>query len=450
MPCMGGSRSCGSCRAPLAGLCRRYQLWRRGLALLSLALFISLVLPDAPISRLLLSEDTERHRLLSENEQRLQSSQRFLQRYRASGPPERVVTRDDDSSDSAAEVGITVLTMARGRRMAKGAAAAASYRTQYLTQSVAVLLQLLNDSSLRRSYSLHICNVDDRPELFAEAQELEGLLPSFRHYGEGRPKPPKVVWEKLKADYVYCLQQTLARGVRYALLVEDDAVAHAQLFRVLEHVLDRVVEKKKEEEGAGEGEEGAGPASQDSGRPVAYLKLYHPQRLLGYVSLEVERLTELVALSLTLGALLTLLTRCQRARHRRGWSGGGGDREAGGRRSPLLLAWAGWAVVVAVLALAAGRTNLLELRRLSPQLYQVTPTPSCCTPALLWTRHGALGVSRYLLNVTCTALRSTDIRMDEFRETSGARGLLVQPNLFSHIGLLSTLRTKEVSPLIME
>lgn len=334
--------------------------------------------------------------------------------------------------------------------MAKGAAAAASYRTQYLTQSVAVLLQLLNDSSLRRSYSLHVCNVDDRPELFAEAQELEGLLPSFRRYGKGRPKPPKVVWEKLKADYVYCLQQTLARGARYALLVEDDAVAHAQLFRVLEHVLERVVEKKKKEEGAGEGEEREGPASQDSGRPVAYLKLYHPQRLLGYVSLEVERLTELVALSLTLGALLTLLTRCQRARHGRGWSGGGGDREAGGRRSPLLLAWAGWAVVVAVLALAAGRTNLLELRRLSPQLYQVTPTPSCCTPAMLWTRHGALGVSRYLLNVTCTALRSTDIRMDEFRETSGARGLLVQPNLFSHIGLLSTLRTKEVSPLITE
>ena len=444
------SRNCGSCRAPLAALCRRYQLWRRGLALLSLALFISLVVPDAPISRLLLSEDTERHRLLSENEQRLQRSQRFLERYRASGPPERVVTRDDDSSDSAAEVGVTVLTMARGRRMAKGAAAAASYRTQYLTQSVAVLLQLLNDSSLRRSYSLQVCNVDDRPELFAEAQELEGLLPSFRRYGEGRPKPPKVVWEKLKADYVYCLQQTLARGARYALLVEDDAVAHAQLFRVLEHVLDRVVEKKKKKEEEGDGEEREGPASQDSGRPVAYLKLYHPQRLLGYVSLEVERLTELVALSLTLGALLTLLTRCQRARHGRGWSGGGGDREAGGSRSPLLLAWAGWAVVVAMLALAAGRTNLLELRRLSPQLYQVTPTPSCCIPAVLWTRHGALGVSRYLLNVTCTALRSTDIRMDEFRETTGARGLLVQPNLFSHIGLLSTLRTKEVSPLIVE
>ena len=183
-----------------------------------------------------------------ENEQRIQRSQRFLKRYRASGPPERVVTRDDDSSDSAAEVGITVLTMTRGRRMTKEAAAAASYRTQYLTQSVAVLLQLLNDSSLRRSYSLHVCNVDDRPELFAEAQELEGLLPSFRRYGEGRPKPPKVVWEKLKADYVYCMQQTLARGARYALLVEDDAVAHAQFFRVLEHVLERVVEKKKKEE----------------------------------------------------------------------------------------------------------------------------------------------------------------------------------------------------------
>ena len=37
----------------------------------------------------------------------------------------------------------------------------------------------------------------------------------------------------------------------------------------------------------------------------------------------------------------------------------------------LAVRWLGWSVVVAVLALAIGRTNLLELRRFSPQLYQV-------------------------------------------------------------------------------
>jgi hypothetical protein len=44
--------------------------------------------------------------------------------------------------------------------------------------------------------------------------------------------------------------------------------------------------------------------------------------------------------------------------------------------------------------------------------------------------------------------------MDEWREgvvrREGGRGLIVQPNLFSHIGLLSSLRTREVNPLIVE
>ena len=172
------SRSCGWCATRLAAFCRRHQLKRRGLLLLSLAAVLSLLLPDAPLSHHFLSEDSARQRLLSENEQRLQRSQRFLERYRASvggqpglqpqpqpqpQPRSYPATRNDSP---AAEVGVTVLTMARGRRMAKGVVA---YRTQYLTQSVAGLLQLLNDTSLRRSYSLHICNVDDRPELFAEA-----------------------------------------------------------------------------------------------------------------------------------------------------------------------------------------------------------------------------------------------------------------------------------------
>ena len=384
--------------------CWRHPWCTRAVLLLTVATLLSVSLPHAPLSRFFMSEDAERHRLLSENEQRLLRSDAWLEQYRAEKDP-RVAT----DSASAVDVGITVLTMRRGRRMT-GGGAGSLYRARYLTQAVAEMLRLLNDTSLHLRYSLHLCNVDDSPDLFSEAAELEDVVPVFRRYGEGSPPPPHSVWEKLKLDYVYCLQQTLRQGVRYALLLEDDAVAHHHVLHVVEDVLRRVLET---------------PA----GSSVAYVKLYHPQRLLGYFSLEVERLPELLALALTLGAALTLLQRDVK---------------------DAAVTWAGWAVVVAVLALAVGRTNLLELRRLSYQLYQVTPTPSCCIPAVLYTRRGAQDLAAFLRNVTCTARRSTDIRMDEFRERGGWRGLLVQPNLFSHIGLLSSLRTKEVSPLYVQ
>ncbi|KAL8576242.1 hypothetical protein ACOMHN_006165 [Nucella lapillus] len=415
--------------------CWRLPCWRYGLLLLCGATLFSSIVPGAPLARWLLSEDAERHRLLTENEQRLQRSQRFMESYRERVESERRARRTrDDSPATEVDIGVTVLTMARGRRMQ----GEVSYRTEYLTQSVASLLDVVNDTSLRRSYRVHICNIDDKPDQFLEAQVLEDVLPVFKRYGTPNVtvSAPSSIWEKLKTDYVYCMRQTLAGGARYVLLVEDDAVAHPDLLRVLEHVLDRVVEAPR-------------------ARPVAYIKLYHPRRLLSYISLEVERLTELLALSLTLGALLTCWRRGVLHAPR------GGVTHDLGTTPPCSdpwTRWLGWMVVVAVLALAVGRTNLIELRRASPQLYQVTPTPSCCIPAVLYTPRGAADFADFLSNVTCTARRSTDIRMDEFRVGPRAggvgrgrgRGLLIQPSLFSHIGLVSSLRRKEVNPLVVQ
>ncbi|KAK7465946.1 hypothetical protein BaRGS_00037484 [Batillaria attramentaria] len=401
---------------------RYIKVAARVLVLLFTACLISLLLDDAPLSRLLLaSEDAERHRLLAENEERIQHSESFLNDYRASltsARPARPV-----GADPQAEVGVTLLTMARGRRMSQRV----KHRTQYLTQSLARLLQLLNDTSLTRSYRLSVCDVDDQPEEFVEARHLESLsvVPFFKRYVQNvtRMTAEKTmsqgIWEKLKHDYVYCLQQTMSLGVRYALLVEDDAVAHEQLLHVLEHVLTAVLDAP-------------------GAKPVNYVKLYHPKRLLGYVSLEAERLPELLALGVTAGTLGTMITLALSTRRRTG------------RLQPKVRTlWAWWVVTIVVFALAVGRSELLELRRLSPHLYQVTPAPSCCNQAMLYTQRGARQLSERLLNVTCKAGKSKDIWLYEFRNVGNARSLLVQPNLFTHIGQISTLRTKEVSSLIV-
>lgn len=476
---------CAHCAKFLAGRACRPTV-RRGLIILLTACVISLLLHDSPISRYVLATEAgEKQRLLVENEERIQRSELFLQNYRASLQAQKPARHL--GADSAAEVGVTVLTMSRGRRMSRQV----TYRTQYLTQSLARLLHLLNDTSLTRSYRLSVCDVDDKPDLFTEAIGYENMVPFFKPFGDPSAKPHQAdtVWEKLKHDYVYCLQQTMSLGVRYALLVEDDAIAHAQLFPVLEHVLGTVMK-----------------AAEAHGPHVTYVKLFHPKRLLGYISLEVERLTELVALALVLGAVLALS--CSRSsRHLTPpvhASNGAKTRERGDTNAAskplcmqppaactkiwmqrlcrpaaactrrmalfcrvctrrdgnhdaestytrqLLLSWAGWATLVALVALILGRVSLLELRRLSPQLYQVTPAPSCCTPAMLFTELGAEQIGSYLLNVTCTSIKSTDYWIEEFRRASADRALLVQPNLFKHIGMVSSLRTKEVNPLLVQ
>ncbi|KAL8558636.1 hypothetical protein ACOMHN_022559 [Nucella lapillus] len=419
----GGNEVSGCCRC-IKLWCRQCPLawWRRGVVLLLGAMLLSALLPNAPLARRLLSEDTARHRLLQEKDETLQRSEVILQQHRASlRHPRGALTRD---GFPAADVGIAMLTMSRERSLTKKQ----RYRTESLTESLGALLGLLNDTSLQRTYSLHLCNVDSHPELFQEAEALEDVLPVFKRFQSGvtpsSGSQHETTWEKLKTDYVYCLQQTLSLDVRYVLLVEDDAVAHKDLFPVLEHVLKGVVEAS-------------------DARPVAYIKLYHPLRLLSFYSLEAERLPELLALSLTLGAVLTC------------WRGGfwkvlHDDVSATPRRE-VWGRWGGWAVVVAVVAVSVGRVNLLELRRLSPLLYRVTPTPSCCTPAVLYTRQGARHLTDFLLNVTCTRTHSTDMRMDEFRQKRAEnRGLLIQPSLFSHIGLVSGLRGGEISPLIVQ
>lgn len=432
---------CSAVRMRPAACCSMICLRSAAQFLLASFLIVALTLliPGSPLRRHLLADaDATRDVILRDNELRIQASQAVLDAYKAqlsSPKPKPSSSNPRPLVEYGADVGLTVLTMSRGLHLVKPV----TYRTHYLTQSVARLLTLLNDTSLTLTYRLAICNVDERPDEFTEAQELEVLVPTTKRFGAivgeaGSSRRTKATrWEKLKHDYVYCLQDTLARGVRYAFLVEDDALAHDHLLHVLEHVLRTVVEAPK------------APS-------VTYVKFFHPQRLLGYYSLEVERLSELLALSLTLGAALALGCSC-RAPHRgqgdsAGSSDGGGDNRSTERRQ-LWLSWAWWTALVAVAALAVGRENLLELRRLSIQLYQVTPTPSCCTPAMLFTKQGGQEIIDHLLSVTCTSSQSTDFWIDEFRRQTGARALLVQPNLFTHIGLVSTLRDSEVNPLVV-
>lgn len=314
---------------------------------------------------------------------------------------------------------VTIITVSRNRHTIF------DYEPKYLTQTVASFLKLLNAESFnfsRFKVGLFICNVDPLPDSYAEVNALPRWIKVFQRFSHnGVPlsnMPYDAIIDKEKQDYVYCLEQSLAQNVSHVLLVEDDAVPLPDLFPVIDQLIFSNFEN-------------AGISSSSN---VTYFKLYHPERLLGYISLEFERIPELLSLSCLISTILLWMNTK--------WSS----------RSlpvPLLCLWTVFFIYSGLLLLALGRVNVIEFRRLSKYLYQLTPAPTCCTPAMLFPKEGGTIVANYLKSITCKSKFAKDTALDAFRKKKGLIARMVQPNLFKHIGQFSTLRSELVNPYIV-
>ncbi len=104
--------------------------------------------------------------------------------------------------------------------------------------------------------------------------------------------------EKEKQDYVFCLKKSLELNPRYILMVEDDAVPHPDLFTVLEHTISQHLESPYQR---GERTQDTSPSKR-----TVYVKFFHPERLLGFVSAERERLLEWISFA-SISATVVLL-----------------------------------------------------------------------------------------------------------------------------------------------
>ena len=302
------------------------------------------------------------------------------------------------------------------------------YEPRYLTQVAATLLRLLNEAHSRGflfSVKVAVCNVDRVPQLYKEAKSLKDVLPSYERFDE-KTKPPLTLThtlEKEKQDYVFCMESALNESnARYVMIIEDDALPHDDMFTVIEHTL---AEHPVDVDG------------EHTHQPPLYFKFYHPERLLTFISLEVERLPELFALGATFGSILaffyyiSLNVRSQKTVH-------------------IYQIWGCFTVYVILLFLSVGRTNLLEIRRLfPPHFYEYSPAPSCCTPALLFTNHGARTIASHLKSVTCKNHYGKDTAMADYMYDNNAKAYLIQPNLVSHIGMYSSLRNVILDPYIL-
>ncbi|CAI9718775.1 Hypothetical predicted protein [Octopus vulgaris] len=361
-----------------------------------------------------------------ENDERLKLSRNFLKNAFSSMkrlPNSPLVTSKLNFPEDAltlfgqprlkVDIALTIITVSRNRHKFN------NYEPHYLTQAVWRYMELLLSSENRqRNVKLSLCNVDRDPDTYHETRNLSSFIQTFQRFPT-KSSYSFEVFEKEKEDYVYCLNASLVWKPSFVLLVEDDSLPTNDMFRVLYHVLDYIYHVKNQH------------GSYQHFPEQWYLKLYHPDRLLGYWSIEVERIPELISLSLVFGVLVLLIYRCI------------------GMKNVFRNINASWfllSLYFFLLFIAIGRQNLLEFRRLSKHFYMLTPSPSCCTPAILYTNATAKTVIDYLSHVRCKSRFAKDMALEQLRSETHLKAYLLQPNLFKHIGLYSSLRSKILSP----
>lgn len=286
----------------------------------------------------------------------------------------------------------------------------------YLLQVMRQLHGILGDCGEQPCAEVLVCDVESGP---VENQDAKLLEPHFRVIRRS-PQEHQRNWEQVntfekeKRDYVFCIRKgwELVKP-RNTIVLEDDAVPRHDFFTVVKDLLSR------------------GFALQ-----TLYIKLYHPERLQRYWNPEPYRILEWVGLGLV-GATALLLTLLY-------WN-----------PCSLSFTFSASHVIFFTLYFMAvaelvGRHYLLEVRRLSPQLYAVSPATECCTPAMLFPGNASHRVAEYLDGSFCVKGNAKDMVLYKIAKTiPGERSHSVEPNLITHIGAYSSVRANPARPKLL-
>ncbi|XP_041839661.1 transmembrane protein 246 [Melanotaenia boesemani] len=286
----------------------------------------------------------------------------------------------------------------------------------YLLQVMLQLSRLVRSCGEQRCAEVLLCDVESGPQENQDAKLLEAHFKVIRRSPQEQQKNWGQVntFEREKRDYVFCLRKgwELAKP-RNMVVLEDDALPRLDFFTVVKDLLSRRFALQ-----------------------TLYIKLYHPERLQRYWNPEPYRILEWVGLGLV-GATALLLTFPY-------WN----PCSFSFTLSPSHLLF--FTLYFMAAAELLGRHYLLELRRVSPQLYTVSPATECCTPAMLFPGNASLKVADYLDGSFCVKGNAKDMVIYHMARTiPGERSHSVEPNLIKHIGAYSSVRSNPSRPKLL-
>lgn len=286
----------------------------------------------------------------------------------------------------------------------------------YLLQVMQQLSGILGGCGERPCAEVLVCDVESSPQENQDATLLEANFKVIRRSPQERQRNRELIntFEREKRDYVFCLRKgwELVKP-KNVVVLEDDALPRQDFFTVIKDLLSRRFVLQ-----------------------TLYIKLYHPERLQRYWNPEPYRILEWVGLGLVGATALLLIYPC--------WN-------------PCSFSFtlsAGHLLFFTLYFMAAaellGRHYLLEVRRLSPQLYAVSPATECCTPAMLFPGNASLRVSEYLDGSFCVKGNAKDMVLYHMARTiPGERSHSVEPNLITHIGAYSSIRPNPYRPKLL-
>lgn len=276
----------------------------------------------------------------------------------------------------------------------------------YLTRVVATFHSLIDKDTTNLKKFLFICNTHAGPGHHEEAYKLEKYFYLVSKFPNGSAESSIMnPFEKEKQDYVFCMEQALKFSPKYILMVEDDALPRDELFPVLENSINYLQDINKKEQ-------------------WSHLKLYFPERWQGY-SFEFKQICELLAVFVIGSMGLHVCMSNVSTRYKR--------RSENWRTSFL------GGIYLVLVALTIGRQHLLEVKRIWPYWYSLVSAPECCSPCILYQNKSAIQIVQHLKTVKCDHHLPLDIALHRFTQ---ARSNIyqIEPNLFSHIGLVSTIK----------
>ncbi|XP_035515611.1 transmembrane protein 246 [Morone saxatilis] len=286
----------------------------------------------------------------------------------------------------------------------------------YLLQVMQRLSGILGGCGEQRCAEVLVCDVESGPQENQDAKLLETHFKVIRRSPQEQQRNREQIntFEREKRDYVFCIRKgwELVQP-KNMIVLEDDALPRQDFFTVIKDLLSRRFALQ-----------------------TLYIKLYHPERLQRYWNPEPYRILEWVGLGLVAATALLLTFPY--------WNPFSFSFTLS---SSHLLFFTLYFMAAAELL---GRHYLLEVRRLSPQLYTVSPATECCTPAMLFPGNASLRAAEYLDGSFCVKGNAKDMVLYQMARTiPGEKSHSVEPNLITHIGAYSSVRANPSRPKLL-
>lgn len=310
--------------------------------------------------------------------------------------------------------------------------------SDYVVQTAALTDKALQTDRHFDKKLMFVCNVDNRPDSHSGATYLAKYMPYIRKMDSKNnmgitPQVPipkvkhsdkieKRRWQEFE-DYAFCLNASMLFKPKLVLVLEDDVVPLESMFNTLHFTLKHRLNVLNDEYDRPE-------------KTFTYLRLFYLLDQMDFISIHaIGDLFLNGCLECNVGLFDLLGLVCVFTVPLYLWMAG--LRAVSSEVKVDVKMMRLCCLTVIVIALVVSRNGLMEIRRVSPQLYYLGNGRVSSLSAVLYPGYIVPDLVRHFQQNTD---RHKDIELYKFSVLRGQRGYQLEPNIFHHIGYMSSLR----------